>query len=290
MEGPQATNLRQRIAAVGWSLAVLAVGYFATVTGVVWVFRALASRVPTLVQGQVGPSLIQAVVGVAVFVPLSLFVGRHRLLLTSAELGWVPARIGVPGFGKGLLVAGLMGIGAVVAGIAAHSSWTGDGGSVGSYLVRVPMLSLVLLPAALFEEVAFRGLLVVGLVRGLGRPLGVGVAAMLFAAAHRNNPDVTPLALGNIALAGIFLGATFLARGGLWTATGAHLGWNLTLAGLGAPVSGLPFEIPWIDFNPGALAWLTGGLFGPEGGLLATVALIAGTVVVTRWQAFQEER
>jgi hypothetical protein len=58
----------------------------------------------------------------------------------------------------------------------------------------------------------------------------------------------------------------------------------------GAPVSGLPFEIPWIEFNPGAPAWITGGPFGPEGGLLATVALIAGTVAVARWKDFPEGR
>jgi membrane protease YdiL (CAAX protease family) len=183
-----------------------------------------------------------------------------------------------------------MGCGSVVAALAARSTWTADGGTLGAYLARLGLLVVVLLPAALFEELAFRGLLVAGLARGIGRPAGVAAAAILFAAAHRNNPDVTPLALGNIALAGIFLGATFLARGGLWTATGAHLGWNLSLAALGAPVSGLPFEIPWIEFNPGAPAWITGGPFGPEGGLLATVALIAGTVAVARWKDFPEGR
>jgi membrane protease YdiL (CAAX protease family) len=167
-----------------------------------------------------------------------------------------------------------------------------DGGSFGAYLGRVAVLGAVLLPAALFEELAFRGLLVAGLTRGVGPVAGVIGAGLLFGIAHRTNPGVTPLAIGNIALAGIFLGATFLApgRGGLWTATGAHLGWNLTLAGLGAPVSGLPFEIPWIDFIPGEPAWLTGGQFGPEGGVLATVVLVLGTALVTRWPQFREER
>ena len=62
----------------------------------------------------------------------------------------------------------------------------------------------------------------------------------------------------------------------MWTAFGAHLGWNATLAALAAPVSGLPFDIPYIDYRMGGPAWLTGGAFGPEGGLLATVALIGG--------------
>jgi len=86
-----------------------------------------------------------------------------------------------------------------------------------------------------------------------------------------------------IALAGIFLGVAFYAPGGLWTAFGAHLGWNATLAALDAPVSGLPFRIPLIDYRAGDPVWLSGGRFGPEGGLLATVALTAALLVAARW-------
>ena len=64
------------------------------------------------------------------------------------------------------------------------------------------------------------------------------------------NPNVTPLGLGNIALAGIFLGLAFYAPGGIWTAWGAHLGWNALLAALDAPVSGLPFDIPFSTTRP----------------------------------------
>ena len=45
-------------------------------------------------------------------------------------------------------------------------------------------------------------------------------------------------------------------------------------------MSGLPFGIPFIDYRTGEPAWLTGGAFGPEGGLLATVALTVAVVLV----------
>jgi hypothetical protein len=94
---------------------------------------------------------------------------------------------------------------------------------------------------------------------------------------------VTPEGLVNIAVAGIFLSLAFYSPGGMWTAVGAHLGWNATLAALAAPVSGLPFDIPYIDYRSGGPGWLTGGAFGPEGGLLATVALTATAALVARW-------
>jgi hypothetical protein len=91
------------------------------------------------------------------------------------------------------------------------------------------------------------------------------------------------LGLGNIALAGIFLGVAFYAPGGMWTAFGAHLGWNATLAALDAPVSGLPFSIPLIDYRAGDPVWLSGGGFGPEGGLLATGAITGALLIMMRW-------
>ena len=109
-------------------------------------------------------------------------------------------------------------------------------------------------------------------------------SSVLFALAHIRNPDVTAAGLGNIALAGILLALAFFSPGGMWTAFGAHLGWNATLAALAAPVSGLPFDIPYIDYRMGRPAWLTGGAFGPEGGLLATLALTADAwSLVARW-------
>ena len=71
--------------------------------------------------------------------------------------------------------------------------------------------------------------------------------------------------------------------GGIWTAVGVHLGWNALLACLDTPVSGVPFRIPLLDYRPGGPVWLTGGGFGPEGGLAATVAMTLGIVMARRW-------
>jgi hypothetical protein len=87
----------------------------------------------------------------------------------------------------------------------------------------------------------------------------------------------------NIALAGVLLGVAFYTPGGIWAAWGAHLGWNTTLAALDAPVSGLPFKIPLINYSPGGPPWLTGGSFGPEGGMLATGAIALAIGAAWRW-------
>ena len=143
---------------------------------------------------------------------------------------------------------------------------------------------LVLLPAAAWEEFAFRGVPMVLLAAAFGRLPAVLVTSVAFAVLHGLNPSVTPLGLANIGLAGIFLAMAFWAPGGIWTAIGAHLGWNAVMASLDAPVSGLPFAMPFIDYAPGAPAWLTGGGFGPEGGVLATLTILGATTAALRWQ------
>jgi membrane protease YdiL (CAAX protease family) len=284
-----ATSARSRIGAVAWSLVFLVLGYVSMGSLAGAILGVWAARNPAIWESPVIPSLVQAGAGILIYGALTWLVGVKAMKMPAAELGLEGGRTGLSGFGRGFLLAFGLGLGAILLGLPAGSSWTGDGGTFGHYLGRLAVLLLVLLPPALMEEMAFRGTAVATMARGIGRGPAVVVTALCFSAAHRANPDVTVLALGNIALAGVFLGATFFARGGLWTATGAHLGWNVALAAAAASVSGLPFEIPWIDFRPGSPDWVTGGSFGPEGGLLATAVLAVGAVVVLRWRYFQED-
>jgi membrane protease YdiL (CAAX protease family) len=212
-------------------------------------------------------------------------IGFRALRLRRWDLRWAPPRLGIKGLAIGLTIgaasAGLAMLGAV---LFAHSHWSPDNGGLNDYITQVVKTLVVLAPAALSEEIMFRGVPLVVMAAALGRGTAlVLVAGLVFALFHTLNPGATPLGLGNIALAGIFLGVAFYAPGGLWTAFGAHLGWNATLAALDAPVSGLPFDIPLLDYCPGDPAWLSGGRFGPEGGLLATVAITAALLVTMRW-------
>jgi hypothetical protein len=64
-------------------------------------------------------------------------------------------------------------------------------------------------------------------------------------------------------------------------AWGLHFGWNAGLAlAFDAPVSGYVFRVPAIEYEPGAHAWVDGGTFGPEGGIVGTIVLIAGILAV----------
>lgn len=152
-------------------------------------------------------------------------------------------------------------------------AWGSDAGSWRGYLMHGVATLLLLAPAAIAEELTFRGAPLILFASALGRGPATIVMAVLFALAHAANPNVTLTGLVNIGLAGVVLAMAVFSSGGLAAATGLHLGWNAGLAWLDAPVSGIAPATPLIDFLPGTPAWWTGGAFGPEGGLAATVTL-----------------
>jgi CAAX protease family protein len=275
--------------AIGWTVAFMLLGIGAS--GAVMALWALA-RYGSVADGLtrvlvVGPEQI-VVAGTSQLLGFAFatwVIGFRALRLQRRDLRWAPPRMGLRGFAVGLTLgaaaAGLALLGAVA---FAHSHWSPDDGGLKDYVTQAVKTFAVLAPAALSEEIMFRGLPLVLLAAVLGRGTAlVLVAGLVFALFHALNPGVTALGLGNIALAGIFLGVAFYAPGGLWTAFGTHLGWNATLAVLDAPVSGLPFDIPLLDYCAGAPDWLSGGRFGPEGGLMATVAITAALLVTMRW-------
>lgn len=226
-------------------------------------------------------ALLQAGASLVAFGLTTWVFGIRVARLSPEQLRWTPG--GRRGFSLGLSLGIAPAALAMAAALPlAGAGWAPDGGGVADWLTTAGLTTALLLPAAFVEELIFRGVPQVVLGQAFGRGTAIVILSAVFALAHGLNPGITPLAAGNIALAGVFLGVCFYLPGGIWAATGAHLGWNATLAALGAPVSGLPFAMPGLDYRAGAPVWLTGGDFGPEGGLLATAALALATVLALR--------
>lgn len=281
MTGGARTRVLTAPQAVGWSVLFLVGGFGLTI--------ALAAAGAFLTGGinttdTVRLLVLQSVGGLIAFGFLTWLVGLRLLRLDLVDLRYAPFDGAGRGFGMGLALGALPAVAAVALSMTVGGArFVDDTGTLVGYGLRLGATTLLLAPAALLEEVMFRGVSQVLLARAIGRWPAILALALVFALAHAFNPNGTPLGLVNIGLAGLFLGAAFYAPGGLWTAWGAHLGWNTALAAMDAPVSGLPFPIPLIDYEPGGPAWLTGGPFGPEGGLVATVAIGLATAAAWRW-------
>lgn len=139
---------------------------------------------------------------------------------------------------------------------------------------------LALLPAAAFEELLFRGYALQQAIAWLGAVPAVVLSSLLFGLAHNANPGADWLSLLNTTLAGVLLATAYVRTRSLWLPILLHFSWNACQGPLyGLPVSGLELDAPLLlsrltDLGR-RLDWLTGGGYGPEGGLVLTVAVLA---------------
>jgi membrane protease YdiL (CAAX protease family) len=131
-------------------------------------------------------------------------------------------------------------------------------------------LLVVFVPAAVHEELLFRGYAFQKLLRW-NRHFAIAVVAFLFAALHLGNESVTAVGLLNIFIGGVLLGLAYERYGRLWFPIGLHLAWNLTTGPiLGHEVSGYEAMRSLLVERGGGPQLLTGGEFGIEGSVLMT--------------------
>jgi membrane protease YdiL (CAAX protease family) len=145
----------------------------------------------------------------------------------------------------------------------------------GQPLVRI---TLLLLPAALAEEVITRGYLLTVIRDALNWRWAVALTSVAFGLLHVMNPGANVQSVTLVALAGVFLATIRIATNSLYAAWMAHFAWNWVMAAIfHAPVSGYAFDLPAYRYVDAGPDWATGGTWGPESGIPAGLAMIAGT-------------
>ncbi len=143
-------------------------------------------------------------------------------------------------------------------------SWWGEAGHS----------TIVLLPAAFFEELFIRGYVFAVLRRASGWRLALIVTSAVFGLLHAWNPGADAESILAVTVAGFFLGAILLATRSLYAAGAAHFAWNWVMSGaLHIAVSGVPSADPGYRVVETGPDWLTGGAWGPEGGLAAVAVM-----------------
>ena len=138
--------------------------------------------------------------------------------------------------------------------------------------------TIVLLPAAFFEELFIRGYVFAVLRRTAGWKLALVATSVVFGMLHAWNPGADAESILAVIVAGFFLGAIFLATRSMYAVGAAHFAWNWVMSGaLHIAVSGIPPRDPDYRVVETGPDWLTGGHWGPEGGLAAVAAMFIGT-------------
>jgi membrane protease YdiL (CAAX protease family) len=146
-------------------------------------------------------------------------------------------------------------------------------------LVRAAAVAVLLLCAALLEELSFRGYPFQKLTESLGAFWAVIVLSALFGALHLWNPDAQGLlswGFFNTLAVGVLCALARIRSGSLWFPFGLHFGWNLfqgTVFGL--PISGLREFSAVVTATAHGSPALTGGDYGPEGSVTCAIILFA---------------
>jgi membrane protease YdiL (CAAX protease family) len=140
---------------------------------------------------------------------------------------------------------------------------------------------------AFSEELVSRGYIQQNLASRVSIPFAILISSIMFATFHVWGMvfhSVPPLTAGiwffNLFLGGIMLGLAFAWIRTLWLPIGLHFGWNFMLyhiAGFGFQGEAL-FQVQ----NVGPVI-LTGGILGPEGGLMGTLAFGFLVVIILVW-------
>lgn len=141
--------------------------------------------------------------------------------------------------------------------------------------------------AALAEEMPFRGYLLQNLWEDWGFWPATIITALLFAGLHVGNPHARErlvLTLVVLVAYGVWAALTVRLTKSVWFALGAHFGWNFFEGPVfGFPVSGYGIAgDSLIRQTSAGPAWLTGGSYGPEGGVFALVVIVAAMVATYR--------
>lgn len=233
-------------------------------------------------------SIAQAIVGPTVANPLgvpfqwisltSVVVATWIMLRRVDKLSWGEVGLDAAAASPPTVVKGAA-LGGLTIGIAslfllgthmlridptAQGSWWGEAGHS----------TIFFLPAAFFEEMFIRGYVFTVLRRAAGWKFALISTSIVFGLMHAANPNPDAEAILAVIVAGFFLGVILLVTRSLYAAGAAHFAWNWVMSGgLHMAVSGLPSHDPDYRIVDSGPDWLTGGQWGPEGGLAAVIAM-----------------
>ena len=149
-----------------------------------------------------------------------------------------------------------------------------DATAPGSWWSEAGRSTALLFPAAFFEELFVRGYAFMILRRAAGWKFALITTSIVFGLLHLANPGADSESILAVVVAGFFLGAILLVTRSLYAAGAAHFAWNWVMAGaLHIAVSGIKSPDPDYRIVDSGPDWLTGGPWGPEGGIAAVAAM-----------------
>ena len=141
---------------------------------------------------------------------------------------------------------------------------------------------LMWIPQGATEEVMMRGYMMPRVASRFGVPFAVFFSSLCFSVMHAGNAGFSVIALINLMLIAALFACIALRQGHIYMVCAMHTIWNFCQGNLyGLEVSGNPqaasiFSSGMTKFSKD---YITGGKFGPEGGLAVTAVIVTAFIV-----------
>ena len=176
------------------------------------------------------------------------------------------------------LGAGLITLGFLILFILGYLSVDGFSFPLGNIILYLILFVVV----SLHEEIMMRGYILNNLMQSMNRYVALSLSSLVFMTIHLLNPNVSFLSVVNLFLAGIVLGIYYLHKSNLWLPIGMHLTWNFFQGPVfGFEVSGIKTK-SIIGQSIRGNELITGGSFGFEGSILATILILVMIIYLDR--------
>src|SRR5215510_7300638 len=281
----------------GWRVLAYFFVFFVSVSLLAGLTKAFSILFPTFKYLSVEPSESEPLHGPALIsvgitnlrnlvaaVVASAFCARQLERRSFSSVGFKLHRSWLRDLGLGSLIgAASLTLAVGIAAAAGAMSFDVHTTNVGFLAHAFAIVALFFLLSGATEELVFRGYPFQALIHNLGGPVALAITSVIFGLAHLLNKDASGLSSINTMLAGVWLGLAYLMTRSLWLATGLHVSWNFAMVFIfGLPVSGFPGmdEFAWLRGSAGAPLWVSGGSYGPEGGVAVKAAVSLSSLVI----------
>jgi len=252
----------------GWSVAVMFIFFFAAQITTLLILSVVSLEV------WIVNILIQLLMIGAVMLAFRLVYNRPFKMMGLIKEGWL----------KELLVGGAFGIASIAAvfgALAVFGQATVSFVGFNATNTTAIILSFVhFIFVGFNEELMTRGYLMTALKTTRNKYIVFCGPAAIFSLLHLGNPNVSVLGLINIGLVGLLFAYMMVRSGKLWLPIGYHITWNFFQGNIfDMNVSGTATPSVIATEFTGA-NWITGGAFGAEGGVVTTIVIALGFVLV----------
>lgn len=134
---------------------------------------------------------------------------------------------------------------------------------------------------AIFEETLLRGIIFRIVEEKLGSYISLLISAIIFGSVHLLNPDSSVISSICIGIVGFMFGAAYIYSRSLWLPIAIHFSWNFVQSGIfGAITSGNEKTGSLFTTHISGAELITGGAFGPEGTIQATILWSLAAVII----------